>query len=228
VDAGVVIEEGVRLESRVRIYNNVHLEQGVRVFDGAVLGGDPQDLKYAGEESFLHIEEGVVIREYCTLNRGTQGQTTRIGKHSLLMAYVHVGHDCQLAERVVLANGVQLGGHVEIGAYAILGGNTAVQQFSCVGSHAFVGGTLKIDRNVPPGVRAFGDPLRYAGINKVGLERRGWSEEQIQELSRAYKRLYRAPAGERRLLLQKEEWPEILINFYQCYPTAEWISTQRS
>jgi UDP-N-acetylglucosamine acyltransferase len=151
VDAGAVIGADVILESRVHVYGGVQVGEATHIYDGAVVGSDPQDLKYNGEPTRLHIGAHCRIREYCTLNRGTgEKGCTVVGDSVLLMAYTHVAHDCLIGQGAVLANGVQLGGHVRIGAYATIGGNTAVHQFSRVGDYAFVGGTLKIDRDVPP------------------------------------------------------------------------------
>ena len=155
VDEGAEVGEGVRLESRVHVYGGVKIGANTRVFDGAVLGAPPQDLKYAGEPTRLEIGEGCTIREYCTLNRGTVqgGGCTWISDKVLIMAYSHVGHDCQIGRGGVIANGCQLGGHVRIGEYATIGGVTAIQQRNQVGAYAFVGGTHKVDRDVPPAQR---------------------------------------------------------------------------
>jgi len=217
VDAGVVIEDGVKLESRVHVYPGTILHKDVRVFDGAILGADPQDLKFGGEESWLKVGARTVIREYCTLNRGTKAAgTTKIGEDVLLMAYVHVGHDSAIGDHAVLANGVQLGGHVQIGEYATIGGNSGVQQFARIGAHAFVGGTLKIVRDVPPACRAFGDPLSFAGLNTVGLQRRGFSSERIENLARDYRVLFKSPSLSTGIeqLLNSPQTDSFLRNFF--------------
>lgn len=193
LDAGAELGPDVVLESRVHVYGGTVVGAGTRVFDGAILGADPQDLKYRGEPTGLLIGEKCLVREYCTLNRGTgERGLTRIGNSVLLMAYVHVGHDCTLGQGAVLANGVQLGGHVRIDAFATLGGNTAVQQFAHVGAYSFVGGTLKVDRDVPPASKALGNPLRWGGLNLHALRRHGFAAERIALFEAFYKGLYRS------------------------------------
>jgi UDP-N-acetylglucosamine acyltransferase len=193
VDAGAVIGADVILESRVHVYGGVQVGEATHIYDGAVVGSDPQDLKYNGEPTRLHIGAHCRIREYCTLNRGTgEKGCTVVGDSVLLMAYTHVAHDCLIGQGAVLANGVQLGGHVRIGAYATIGGNTAVHQFSRVGDYAFVGGTLKIDRDVPPASKALGNPLKWAGLNLHALRKHGFSAERIAGLEAAYRKLYRS------------------------------------
>lgn len=194
VDANAAIGPGVCLESRVHVYGGVTIGEGSRIFDGAVIGSDPQDLKYAGESTQLVLGAHCLVREYCTLNRGTGAGCTQIGDHVLLMAYTHVAHDCQIGSGAVLANGVQLGGHVHIGGFATIGGNTAVHQFSRVGAYSFVGGTLKIDRDVPPASKALGNPLKWAGLNLHALRKhsQAFSSERILALEQAYRHLYKS------------------------------------
>ncbi len=191
IDDDVEIGENCKIGPRVHVYPNSILGSDVRIYDGAVIGSDPQDLKYSGELSFLRIGKRVRIREYCTVNRGTgEGGVTIVEDDVLLMAYAHVAHDCRVGKGVVLANGVQLGGHVEIGNHSVIGGNTAVHQFCKVGRGCFIGGTLKIDRHIPPWVKALGDPLSFAGLNHVGLERQKKSE-WVLPLNNLYKKIYR-------------------------------------
>ncbi len=195
VDAGTELGAGVVLECRVRVTGKTRVGANTVVYDGAVLGAPPQDLKYAGEETELIIGENGTIREYCTLNRGTgAGGKTVIGKSVLLMAYTHIGHDSSVGDGAVLANGVQLGGHVQIGRFATIGGTTAVHQFSRVGDYAFVGGTLKIDRDVPPVSKAFGDPLKWAGLNAYAFQKHteDFPPERVRSLELAYRELYRS------------------------------------
>ncbi len=192
-----VVEEGVILGSRAMLGPRVHIVRGTsigsdaRIYDGAIVGSDPQDLKYRGAETKLVIGDRVKIREYCTLNRGTSPEhSTYVGNDVLLMAYSHVAHDCCVDDGVILANGVQLGGHVRLGQRSVIGGNTAVHQFSEVGAFSFVGGTLKIDRHVPPFSKALGDPLRWAGVNTIGIERSEFAR-WTAEIARFYKGLQR-------------------------------------
>jgi len=194
VDGGAKIAAGVRLESRVHVYPLVEIGENTCVYDGAVLGAPPQDLKYAGEPTSLIIGANCTIREYCTLNRGTVASfSTEVGNDVLLMAYVHVAHDCRIGNGAVISNGCQLGGHVQVGEYATIGGTAGVQQRNKIGAYSFVGASLKVDRDVPPATKALGNPLRFAGLNLHALRRfpERFSEERVQALERAYKQLYR-------------------------------------
>ena len=196
VDAGAEIAESVVLETRVHVYGGVSIGKGTHVFDGAVLGAPPQDLKYNGEDTRLEIGENCVIREYCTLNRGTAqgGGVTRLADKVLLMTYSHVAHDCLIEEGAVISNGCQLGGHARIGRYATLGGNVGMQQRNQVGAFAFVGATLKVDKDVPPASKALGTPLKWSGLNLHALKLHAdeFSEERISNLDKAFRALYRS------------------------------------
>lgn len=196
IDEGAEIGEGVVLESRVHVYGGVSVGKNCHIFDGSILGAPPQDLKYNGEATFLRVGENCTIREYCTLNRGTfqGGGLTELKENVLIMAYSHVGHDCKIAKGVVIANGCQLGGHVRIGEFATIGGVTAIQQRNQVGAYAFVGGTHKVDRDVPPCVKASGNPIRYGALNlhALRLHPELFTEERIQKLSKDYRQLYRS------------------------------------
>lgn len=194
VDAGAQIAENVILESRIHVYSGVFIGKGTHIYDGAILGAPPQDLKYAGEQTFLQIGENCIIREYCTLNRGTVqgGACTKLSQNVLLMAYSHVGHDCQIGRGVVIANSCQLGGHVRIGEFATIGGVTAIQQRNQVGAYAFVGGTHKVDKDVPPCVKASGNPIRFGGLNTHALKLHPleFSEDRIRNLQHIYRNMY--------------------------------------
>jgi len=193
----VSIEDNVVIGKSCKIYQNVTIKSGTRlgdhceVFSGSVVGGVPQDLKFKGEETTLEIGNHTVIREHCTLNRGTDfsGKTV-IGAHCLLMAYVHVAHDCIIGDHAILSNASNLAGHVEIDEYAILGGLVAVHQFVKIGRHAFIGGGSLVRRDVPPYIKASKDPLSYVGINTVGLERRGFAKEDLTTLHDIYRFLF--------------------------------------
>jgi UDP-N-acetylglucosamine acyltransferase len=164
-----------------------------RIHPGAVIGNEPQDLKYDGGESRVQIGRGNVIREYVTIHRATEdGGVTVIGDMNLLMAYVHIAHNCIIGNHVILANAVNLAGHVEIDDYAIVGGLTPVHQFVRIGRHAFVGGGSRVPQDIPPFVRCAGNPLKIAGLNSVGLARHGFSPEALAELKRAYRLVYRS------------------------------------
>lgn len=188
------IGDGTRIAAHAVVDGWTTVGRHCRIFPSAVLGSDPQDLKYAGEQSALEIGDHNIVREFVTLNRATGqgGGRTLIGDHNLLMAYVHVAHDCVIGNHTILANAVNLAGHVSIGDYAAVGGMTPVHQFARIGRHAFVGGGSRVSKDIPPFVRASGNPIRIVGLNAVGLQRRGFSEEARGELKRAYRLLYRS------------------------------------
>lgn len=193
VGPGVRLGEEVRVGSHVRIERDTWVGDEAIVFHGAVLGTDPQDLKYDGEPSRLEIGPRTKIREYCTLNRGTgNGGVTRVGADCLLMAYVHVAHDCVVGDQVILANGVQLGGHVEIGDHVTIGGLTGVHQFVRIGAHAFVGACSKPTQDVPPYLLVDGHPCVARGVNVIGLKRRGFDEAVTRRLRKAYRAVYKS------------------------------------
>jgi UDP-N-acetylglucosamine acyltransferase len=165
-----------------------------KIYQFASIGDAPQDKKYKGEPTRLEIGDRNVIREFVTVNRGTvQGEgVTRIGDDNLLMAYSHVAHDCRVGNQIVLSNVATLGGHVEIGDYAILGGLSAVHQFTRVGAYCFIANNAAVTRDVPPYVLAVGQPAEPHSVNAVGLKRRGFTDEQIRNVRRAYRVLYRS------------------------------------
>jgi UDP-N-acetylglucosamine acyltransferase len=187
----VVIESGCWIGSYATVMDGVRIGRNSRIFPGAVLGGVPQDLKFEGEQSVLEIGEHVTIREYCTINRGTRANyKTLIGSYTLLMAYVHIAHDCEIGQHCVLANNTNLAGHIQIGDYAILGGMVGVHQFVKIGKHAIVGGGSLVRKDVPPYVKAAREPLSYAGINSVGMRRRGFGYETIHHIQDIYRILF--------------------------------------
>jgi UDP-N-acetylglucosamine acyltransferase len=186
-----VLGDGVRLAAHVVIERDTELGAGCLVHPGAVLGGDPQDLKYRGEPSRLVVGARTVIRECVTLNRGTAARgLTQIGSDCLLMAYAHVAHDCVIGSNVVIANAVNMGGHTHIGDWVIVGGLTAIHQFARIGQHAIVGGASAVRKDVPPFVKASGNPIRLYGLNSVGLQRRGFADETRVALRRTYRILF--------------------------------------
>ena len=189
----VTLGAGCRIAARATLEQNVRLAANCRVGSGSILGGAPQDLKYAGEETWVEVGEGTVIREYCTINRGTtQSRVTRIGKKCLVMTYVHMAHDCHVGDRVILTNGVQLAGHVTIDECAIISGLTPVHQFVKIGAYAFVGGMSRVTKDVPPYCKAVGNPMKLYGLNAVGLQRHGFAPETVAELKKAYRLFFRA------------------------------------
>ena len=188
VGPGVTVGAGTEIGPHVLIEKDTMVGAGCRIHKGAVLGTDPQDLKYRGETTRLIVGDRTVIREYATLNRGTTALGhTSVGCDCLLMAYTHVAHDCQLGDHVILSNAVNMGGHVSIGDWAIVGGITPIHQFVRIGCHAFVGGASRVAKDIPPYVKAAGSPVQLYGLNSVGLQRRGFSEDVRRELKRAYR-----------------------------------------
>ena len=188
IGPGVQIGARSRLASHVLVERDTAIGEDCAISHGAVLGTDPQDLKYGGEPTRLVVGDRTVIREYATLNRGTGSfGTTSVGSDCLFMAYVHVAHDCQIGDHVVLANAVTMGGHVSIADWASVGGLTPIHQFVRIGAHAFVGGASRVAKDVPPFVKAAGSPMQLYGLNSVGLQRRGFTEEVRRELKRAYR-----------------------------------------
>lgn len=193
IGPNVKIGEGTQIGPHVVIERDTDLGRECRVHAGAVLGGDPQDLKYAGEPARLVVGDRTVIRECATLNRGTSASgRTEIGADCLIMAYAHVAHDCRLGDHVIVSNAVNMGGHCVLGDWVIVGGLTAIHQFVQIGAHAFVGGSSAVRKDVPPFVKAAGDPLRLFGLNAVGLQRRGFPDEARAELRRAYRLLFQS------------------------------------
>ncbi|HSG10071.1 MAG TPA: acyl-ACP--UDP-N-acetylglucosamine O-acyltransferase [Longimicrobiales bacterium] len=193
VGPGVEIGDGTEIGPRVLIERDTVLGEDCRIFNGAVLGTDPQDLKYQGEPTSLEVGDRTVIREFATLNRGTiaSGRTV-VGSDCMIMAYAHVAHDCELGNHVILSNSVNMAGHVLIEDWVIVGGITPIHQFVRIGAHAFVGGGSRIAQDVPPYCRAAGNPPALFGLNSVGLERRGFSEEVRTALKKTYRILFQS------------------------------------
>ena len=208
IQEDVVLGENCWVGPYVTIMDGTRIGNNVKIFPGAVVGAPPQDLKYAGEPTTLEIGDGTIVREFCTLNRGTKASmTTKIGKNCLLMAYVHVAHDCFIGDNVILANNVNLAGHIDIDDYAILGGLTAVHQFVKIGKHVMIGGGSLVMKDVPHFVKAARDPLSYEGVNSVGLKRRGFTVEQINRIHDIYRYLFIRHRNIKKAL------PEIALDF---------------
>jgi len=192
IEGDVKIARGTRIASNVVVSNGARIGENCIIYNGAVLATQPQDLKFADEKTFLEIGDNTTVREFATLNRGTtHSYTTRIGSNCLLMSYSHVAHDCQIGNHVILANSVNLAGHVVIDDYAGIGGLTPVHQFVRIGAHSFIGGGYRIGKDVPPFILAMGEPLTYGGLNRIGLQRRGFASETLTALKKAYRILYR-------------------------------------
>jgi UDP-N-acetylglucosamine acyltransferase len=191
LDAGVILGRGVRLGPFCHLHPGTVLEDRVLLADGVVVGGLPQDLKYKGERTGTRIGSGSQLREYVTVNRGTAASgITVIGRDCLLMAYTHVGHDSVVGDRCVIANAVHLGGHVNIGEGAVVSGITGIHQFVSIGPGAFIGGGLRAIKDVLPFTKGLGDPMRYGGLNPMGLERMGFPATAEVRLKAAYKALF--------------------------------------
>ena len=205
VDPGAVLGDGVQVgpyalvgpqvtigprtvvAARAIVERNVRLGADCRVGTGSIVGGDPQDLKFKGEETWVEVGDGTVIREYATINRGTaESLKTTIGRKCLLMSYVHVAHDCHIGNEVIVSNAVQMAGHIHIGDCVTISGLTPIHQFVKIGAYAFIGGLSRVTKDVPPFVRAAGSPMKLYGLNTIGLQRRGFAPETMRELKRAY------------------------------------------
>lgn len=209
VGAEAELGDGVTLLSHVAVAGRTIIGARTRVFPFASLGHEPQDLKYRGEPSTLEIGADCLIREGVTMNPGTAqgGLLTRVGAHSVFLANSHVAHDCQVGEHVIFSNNVMLAGHCRVADYVIMGGGAAVHQFVRIGRNAFVGGMAGVEHDVIPYGMALGNRAYLAGLNVVGLKRRGFTREQIHEMRRAYRALF-APEG-----TLKERVEDVAENF---------------
>lgn len=192
IEDDVVISIGVEIQAHAHIRSGARIGADAVIFTGASIGAVPQDLKFGGESTLAIVGERTVIREYVTVHRGTTATgRTVIGSDCLVMAYCHVAHDCVVGDRVILANGTQLGGHVHIDDWAVVGGLVGIHQFEHIGRHAMVGAGFRVMKDIPPYVVAGHEPIRFNGINTIGLRRRGFSDEQIAEITEVYRLLYR-------------------------------------
>jgi UDP-N-acetylglucosamine acyltransferase len=188
-----VIGDGSVLAARATLERNVTLGARVKVGIGSVLGGDPQDLKFRGEETWVEVGDGTAIREFATINRGTtHSHKTTVGRNCLIMSYVHLGHDCHVGDHVIISNGSQFAGHVTVEDRVGISGLCAFHQFVRVGRHAYVGGCSRVTKDVPPFVKAAGNPVKLYGLNSVGLQRSGLADTTVAELKRAYRLLFRS------------------------------------
>ena len=197
IDPFVTIEKNVEIGSGTWIGSNVTIMEGAiigkncKIFPGAVISAPPQDLKYNGVQTYTYIGNNSTIRECVTINRGTQSKgKTFVGENVLVMAYSHIAHDCIISNNCILSNSVQIAGEVKIGEYTILGGLTAVHQFVKIGKHCMISGGSLVRKDVPHYVKAGRNPLSYVGINSIGLRRRGFTKEKINEIQDIYRILY--------------------------------------
>jgi UDP-N-acetylglucosamine acyltransferase len=222
---GCVIAEGCVIASHAVLERNVHLAKNVKVGVGSVLGGDPQDLKFKGEETTVEIGEGSVVREYATINRGTaESMKTTVGRGCFIMSYVHLAHDCHIGDGVIISNGSQLAGHVTIDEKAIISGLVGFHQFTQVGRFSFVGGMSRVAKDVPPYVKAVGNPIKLYGLNTVGLERNGFPEDVVRELKRAYRLFFKSELNvsqaRQRAETELQQIPEV-VEFLRFFERSE-------
>jgi UDP-N-acetylglucosamine acyltransferase len=217
----VCIGEGTQLFSHVAIHNRTTLGRNNRVWSGAVLGADPQDLKFKGEPAELIIGDNNDLRECATIHIGTQngGNVTRVGSDNLIMAYVHIGHDSMIGSHCVIANAVQIAGHVHLHDHANIGGAAAVHHYVTIGQYSFIGGMTRIIHDVPPFMIVEGNPSRVRGVNQIGLTRHRFPEEQINRLWEAYRLLYRERGAGQASASMREN----LIALENHYPGDECI-----
>lgn len=194
IGPNVEIGAGTWIGSHVVIKCNTRIGINNRIYSFASVGDDPQDLKYSGEDAYLEIGDHNIIREYCTLNRGTAdgGGLTKIGDHNALMAYTHVAHDCIIENHTVLANNATLSGHVTVGDYARISGFAGIHQFVQIGAHSFIAKASMISKDVLPFILVDGNPPKSYGLNRVGLQRRNFSEEAMRALKQAYRIVFRS------------------------------------
>ena len=207
IEKNVIIGDGTWIDAHAHIKPFTTVGKDCKIFHGAVVGEIPQDLKFEGEKSELIIGDSTIIREFCTLNRGTKDKgKSEIGNNCLLMAYVHIAHDCLIGDHSILANGVQLGGHVEIGKNVTIGGMTPVHQFCKIGDYSFIGGGLRIVQDVPPYILAMGEPLQFSGLNSIGLRRKNFSSKTCKQIKQAYRHIYQSNMNRSQALsiIQKE------------------------
>lgn len=191
IDKNVIIGEGTHICSNVTIMEGVRIGKNCTIFPGAVIGAIPQDLKYKGEDTLAIIGDNTTIRECVTVNRGTAAKgKTVVGNNCLIMAYCHVAHDCVVGNNVIISNATQLAGEVVVDDFAVIGGGTLVHQFTHIGAHSMLQGGSKVTKDVPPFVTGGREPLSYAGVNSIGLRRRGFSNEQIRDIQETYRYVF--------------------------------------
>lgn len=206
IDDNVVIGDNTIIQSHAIIRKGTRLGKNCNIYPGAVLGAIPQDLKFNGEDTTLEIGDKVTIRECVTINRGTSAYgKTVIGSNNLIMAYGHIAHDCIIGNNCIFSNSVTLAGHVTVEDFVIIGGLAAVHQFCKIGAHSFIGGGSLVNKDIPPFVRASRYPVSYLGVNSVGLQRRGFSQESINKIQDIYRVLFVKNTNLKRGLDQIEE-----------------------
>ncbi len=218
IKGDVYIGSGSEIGSYTTIDQYVTVGQDCRIFQYASIGAAPQDLKYHGEKTYLKIGRGTIIREFVTINRGTQfgGGYTEVGEENYLMAYTHIAHDCKTGKQVILANNSTLGGHIELGNNVTVGGLVAIHQFVKIGDFAYIGGKSAVVKDIPPYVIAAGDRATLHGLNNVGLKRQKFSKNTIANLKKAYRIVFRigltVKQASERVRAEVEQVPEV-VNF---------------
>ena len=224
IDAKVRIDTGTRIGPHAVITGRTTIGKNNRIFQFTSIGEEPQDKKYAGEDTELIIGDGNTIRELCTFSRGSMqgGGVTRIGNDNWIMACVHIAHDCILGDHIIMANNASLAGHVTIGDHAILSGYSLIHQFCSVGEHSFTSFASHVNQSIPPYVTVSGEKARVKGINTEGLRRRGFTSEQITQVRRAYKAIYRES-----LTLEQaiEKLTEMAVDSDEIRPLVEFLKT---
>lgn len=191
IEANVEIGEGTRICSNVTIMEGARIGKNCIIYPGAVISGVPQDLKFRGEDTLAIIGDNTTIRECVTVNRGTASKgKTVVGSNCLIMAYSHVAHDCVIGDNVIISNATQIAGEVVVDNYAVIGGGTLIHQFCHVGPHVMIQGGALVNKDIPPYVKAAREPIAYAGVNSIGLRRRGFSNDTIREIQDIYRYLY--------------------------------------
>ncbi|PZU87616.1 MAG: acyl-[acyl-carrier-protein]--UDP-N-acetylglucosamine O-acyltransferase [Chryseobacterium sp.] len=225
IGANVVVGADTWIGPNVTIMENVRIGKNCKIFPGTVIGAIPQDLKFDGEDTQVIIGDGTTLRECVTINRGTKALGyTKVGNNCLIMATSHIAHDCIVGDNVIIANGCGIAGHVEIGDFVVMGGLSAVQQFGKIGKHVMVSGGSLIRKDIPPYVKVAREPISYAGINSVGLRRRGFSNDKIFEIQKIYRAIFQMKMNTTQAIefIEKEMLPTVerdeIITFIQNSP----------
>lgn len=225
VGANVTVGSDTWIGPNVTIMENVKIGKNCKIFPGTVIGAVPQDLKFDGEDTQVIIGDGTTLRECVTINRGTKALGyTKVGNNCLIMATSHIAHDCIVGDNVIIANGCGIAGHVEIGDFVVMGGLSAVQQFGKIGKHVMISGGSLIRKDIPPYVKVAREPISYAGINSVGLRRRGFTNDKIFEIQKIYRAVFQMKMNTTQAIefIEKEMLPTMerdeIITFIQNSP----------
>jgi UDP-N-acetylglucosamine acyltransferase len=205
IEADVVIGDNCWIGPNAVIHNGARIGNNVKIFPSAVISGLPQDLKFNGEQTTCEIGDNTTIREFVTINRGTEDRwKTKVGKNCLIMAYVHLAHDCFIGDNCILSNATQMAGHVTVDDFSIFGGTCAVHQFSKIGAHVMIGGGSLVRKDIPPFVKAGREPISYSGVNVVGLRRRGFDNDKIGRIQDIYRVIYQKGLNTAKAIIEVE------------------------